>query len=116
MWASTCGSSSIPPPAVGVTTVMVPADRLADQIHGRVGPVCQAAGVSTVAPAVDPVAKARLAELVRDLAVAHGRFTLASGKVADYYIDGRLPSLHHEAAPLIGVLLRELTADWDYSA
>ncbi|WP_188942970.1 orotate phosphoribosyltransferase [Nakamurella endophytica] len=67
-------------------------------------------------PAVDAAAKARLAELVRELAVVHGRVVLASGREADYYIDGRLPSLHHEAAPLIGRLLRELTADWDYDA
>jgi len=67
-------------------------------------------------PAVDPAAKARLAALVADLAVVHGRVVLSSGREADYYIDGRLPTLHHEAAPLIGRLLRELTADWDYAA
>lgn len=68
------------------------------------------------APAPDAGAVARLAALVADLAVVHGRVTLASGREADYYIDGRLPSLHAEAAPLIGVLLRQLTADWDFAA
>ena len=72
--------------------------------------------LSVPAPGVDPTAKARLAALIADLAVVHGRVTLSSGREADYYIDGRLPTLHHEAAPLIGRLLRELTADWDYDA
>lgn len=58
--------------------------------------------------------KARLAELVKQLAVVHGRVTLSSGKEADYYVDLRRATLHHEASPLIGELLRELTADWDY--
>lgn len=62
------------------------------------------------------VARARLAALVRQLAVVHGRVTLSSGAQADYYIDLRRVTLHHEAAPLIGRLIRELTADWSYQA
>ncbi len=58
----------------------------------------------------------RLAELVRKLAVVHGRVTLSSGKEADYYVDLRRATLHHEASPLIGRLLRELTADWAFDA
>lgn len=58
----------------------------------------------------------RLAELVRELAVVHGRVTLSSGKEADYYVDLRRATLHHEASRLIGSLLREKTADWDYVA
>lgn len=46
--------------------------------------------------------RARLAELIRELAVVHGNVTLSSGKQADYYIDLRRVTLHHEAAPLIG--------------
>lgn len=65
---------------------------------------------------VDPELKARLAALVRELAVRHGTFTLASGATASYYIDARVPTLHHEAAPLIGVLLQQLTADWTFEA
>jgi orotate phosphoribosyltransferase len=57
-----------------------------------------------------------LADLVRELAVVHGRVTLSSGKQADYYVDLRRATLHHRAAPLIGRLVRELTADWDYAA
>ncbi|AHI02409.1 orotate phosphoribosyltransferase [Corynebacterium falsenii DSM 44353] len=63
---------------------------------------------------VDNNKKQRLAELVKELAVVHGRVTLSSGKEADYYVDLRRATLHHEASPLIGELLRELTADWDY--
>ncbi|MCU1666103.1 MAG: orotate phosphoribosyltransferase [Pseudonocardia sp.] len=57
-----------------------------------------------------------LAGLVRDLGVVHGRVTLSSGAEADYYIDLRRVTLEHRAAPLVGRLLRVLTADWDYSA
>jgi len=57
-----------------------------------------------------------LADLVRELGVVHGRVTLASGREADYYVDLRRVTLHHRAAPLVGRLLRVLTADWDYAA
>ncbi|MDT7712972.1 MAG: orotate phosphoribosyltransferase [Pseudonocardiales bacterium] len=60
--------------------------------------------------------RARLAELVRKLAVVHGRVTLSSGAQADYYVDLRRVTLQHEAAPLIGRLVRELTAGWSYQA
>lgn len=63
---------------------------------------------------IDEAKKQRLAELVKELAVVHGRVTLSSGKEADYYVDLRRATLHHEASPLIGELLRELTADWNY--
>ncbi|WP_299021699.1 orotate phosphoribosyltransferase [uncultured Dietzia sp.] len=65
---------------------------------------------------VDAAARARLAELVAELAVVHGRVTLSSGREADYYVDLRRATLHHEASPLIGRLLRELTADWEFDA
>lgn len=64
----------------------------------------------------DRAGKAELARLVSELAVVHGKVTLASGREADYYIDLRRATLHHAAAPLIGTLLRQLTADWDYVA
>lgn len=64
----------------------------------------------------DAEKKARLAELVKELAVVHGKVTLSSGKEADYYVDLRRATLHHEASRLIGALLRELTADWDFAA
>jgi orotate phosphoribosyltransferase len=65
---------------------------------------------------LDAGAKAELARLVSELAVVHGKVTLSSGAEADYYIDLRRATLHHAAAPLIGRLLRQLTADWDYVA
>lgn len=40
--------------------------------------------------------------------MVHGRVTLSSGAEADYYVDMRRATLHHEAAPLIGHLLLDL--------
>jgi orotate phosphoribosyltransferase len=76
--------------------------------------VCKTLGV--VKPGLDQDAKLELARLVTDLSVVHGKVTLSSGKEADYYIDLRRATLHHAAAPLIGTLLRQLTADWNYVA
>lgn len=61
-------------------------------------------------------ARSRLSVLVNELAVMRGTFTLSSGATADYYIDMRRATLHHAAAPLIGELMRALTADWRYVA
>ncbi|NBW73930.1 MAG: orotate phosphoribosyltransferase [Microbacteriaceae bacterium] len=52
--------------------------------------------------------KPRLVELIKELAVVHGRVTLSSGIEADYYVDLRRATLHHEAAPLIGKVMLEL--------
>jgi orotate phosphoribosyltransferase len=52
--------------------------------------------------------RARLRDLISELAVVRGRVTLASGREADYYVDLRRVTLHHEAAPLIGHLLLDL--------
>ena len=68
------------------------------------------------ATSIDAAAKARLAELVGELAVLHGRVTLSSGKEADYYVDLRRATLHHEASRLIGSLVREMTSDLDFDA
>lgn len=57
-----------------------------------------------------------LAALVRELGVVHGKVTLSSGAEADYYVDLRRVTLEHRAAPLVGRLLRVLTADWAYDA
>jgi orotate phosphoribosyltransferase len=65
---------------------------------------------------VSSPSRARLVALVRQLAVERGRVTLSSGAQADYYVDLRRVTLHHEAAPLIGRLIRELTSDWSYQA
>lgn len=53
-------------------------------------------------------AKPRLIELIKELAVVHGRVTLSSGIEADYYVDLRRATLHHEAAPLIGKVMLDL--------
>ncbi|MDY6056005.1 orotate phosphoribosyltransferase [Micrococcus sp.] len=55
--------------------------------------------------------RARLKELIQELAVVHGRVTLSSGKEADYYVDLRRVTLHHEAAPLIGRVMLRLLED-----
>ena len=49
-------------------------------------------------------------------AVVHGRVTLSSGKEADYYVDLRRITLSGEAAPLVGRVMLDLTADWSYDA
>lgn len=59
---------------------------------------------------------AELSTLVRELGVVHGRVTLSSGAEADHYVDLRRVTLHHRAAPLVGRLVRVLTADWSYDA
>lgn len=61
-------------------------------------------------------ARDELLKMIKDLAVVHGRVTLSSGQEADWYIDLRRISLHGEAAPLVGRVLRELTDDWAYDA
>lgn len=52
--------------------------------------------------------RARLLELVRELAVVHGTVTLSSGRTAEYYVDLRRITLHHEAAPLVGRVVLDL--------
>ena len=57
-----------------------------------------------------------LLKLMTSIALVRGQFTLSSGRTADWYLDMRRITLHHAGAPLVGRLLRELTADWDYDA
>jgi orotate phosphoribosyltransferase len=57
-----------------------------------------------------------LQELVRDLAVVHGKVTLSSGREADYYVDLRRVSLHSQAAPLIGRVMLDLVVDWSFES
>lgn len=63
----------------------------------------------TLATAAD---RTRLTELIRDLAVVRGRVVLSSGKEADYYVDLRRITLHHEASPLVGRVMHDLVSDW----
>ena len=46
----------------------------------------------------------------------HGKVTLSSGKEADYYVDLRRVTLDSQAAPLVGEVMLDLTADLDYEA
>jgi orotate phosphoribosyltransferase len=55
-------------------------------------------------------------DAVRDLAVIHGEVTLASGRTADYYVDLRRVTLDGAAAPLVGRVMRDLVADWEFDA
>ncbi|CAL9464315.1 orotate phosphoribosyltransferase [Streptomyces radiopugnans] len=61
-------------------------------------------------------ARDRLLQQIKDKAVVHGRVTLSSGKEADYYVDLRRITLDAEAAPLVGQVLLDLTADIEYDA
>ncbi len=57
-----------------------------------------------------------LRQLIIDRAVVRGKVILSSGREADYYVDLRRVTLDGEAAPLVGAVMRELTADLEYSA
>jgi orotate phosphoribosyltransferase len=59
---------------------------------------------------------ASLIEQIKKLAVVHGKVTLSSGRIADYYVDMRRVTLDGAAAPLIGRVMRDLVADWDFTA
>jgi orotate phosphoribosyltransferase len=56
-----------------------------------------------------------LALITKD-AVVHGRVTLSSGQEADYYVDLRRVTLSAAAAPLVGRVMLDTTADLDYDA
>lgn len=75
----------------------------------------------TAVPAARPSAgsladREALAALIRELAVVHGRVTLASGKEADYYVDLRRITFHAQAAPLVGRVMLELVSGWSFEA
>lgn len=57
-----------------------------------------------------------LIEQISAFAVVRGRVTLASGKQADYYVDLRRVTLDGVAAPLVGEVMTDLVADWDFEA
>ena len=58
----------------------------------------------------------RLVQQIRELAVVHGEVTLSSGRTADYYVDLRRVTLDGAAAPLVGRVMLDLVADWDFEA
>ncbi|NYG07040.1 orotate phosphoribosyltransferase [Phycicoccus badiiscoriae] len=61
-------------------------------------------------------ARARLLEIVKEKAIVHGRVTLSSGREADYYVDLRRITLDGEAAPLVGIVMRDLVQDLEFDA
>src|SRR3954462_7237065 len=51
----------------------------------------------------------QLAKVIREKSLKHGKFTLASGRTSDYYIDARLSSLDPEgAARIADAILQEI--------
>ena len=59
---------------------------------------------------------AALVRHILDLAVVHGKVTLASGKEADYYVDMRRVTLDGAASPVVGRVMKALVADLDFDA
>jgi orotate phosphoribosyltransferase len=57
-----------------------------------------------------------LRKLVTNIAVVRGKVTLSSGRESDWYVDLRRITLHHAAAPLVGRVMLDLTAGWDFEA
>jgi len=53
---------------------------------------------------------------IKNKAVVHGKVILSSGKEADFYLDLRRITLDGVAAPLVGNVMLDLTADLDYDA
>lgn len=60
--------------------------------------------------------KDRLIELFRERALKFGDFTLASGKKAKYYLDGKQITLHSEGLRLVSEGLYELLQDVEFDA
>jgi orotate phosphoribosyltransferase len=60
--------------------------------------------------------RAALREQILAKAVVHGKVVLSSGKEADYYVDLRRVTLDAVAAPLIGRVMLQATADLEYDA
>lgn len=57
-----------------------------------------------------------LLQQIKDKAVVPGKVVLSSGREADYYVDLRRVTLDAQAAPLVGSVMLELTADLDFDA
>jgi orotate phosphoribosyltransferase len=57
-----------------------------------------------------------LLEQIKSKAVIHAEVTLSSGRKADYYVDLRRITLDAEAAPLVGRVMLEATANLEFDA
>ena len=60
--------------------------------------------------------RARLIALFRERALKFGEFTLASGKKATYYLDGKQITLHSDGLRLVSEGLLDLLADVPFDA
>jgi orotate phosphoribosyltransferase len=61
-------------------------------------------------------ARDELRKFITDIAVVRGSFVLSSGATSHWYLDMRRLTLDHRAAPLVGRVMNELTADWQFEA
>jgi orotate phosphoribosyltransferase len=57
-----------------------------------------------------------LLDMIKGFAVVHGEVILSSGQRADWYIDLRRVTLASEAAPVLGRVMLDATADLCYDA
>ena len=57
-----------------------------------------------------------LRQQITDKAVVHGKVVLSSGREADWYVDLRRITLDAVAAPMVGQVMLDLTADLDFDA
>ena len=60
--------------------------------------------------------RSALRQEILDKAVVHGKVVLSSGNEADYYVDLRRVTLDSVAAPLVGDVMLDLTAEFDFDA
>ena len=60
--------------------------------------------------------RADLLRQITDKAVVHGKVVLSSGREADWYVDLRRITLDADAAPLVGQVMLETTADLEFDA
>ena len=60
--------------------------------------------------------KARLLELIRENALKLGTHQLSSGKKSDYYIDGKMVTLHSEGISLIARIIFNMIQDLEVDA
>ena len=61
-------------------------------------------------------AREQLKSEILNKAVVRGKVILSSGKEADFYVDLRRVTLDSVAAPLVGDVMLDLTADLEYEA
>ena len=60
--------------------------------------------------------RADLLRQITDKAVVHGKVVLSSGREADWYVDLRRITLDADAAPLVGQVMLDTTADLEFDA